>query len=173
MSELLISVDEEEGIEHYGVKGMRWGVRRTDAQLAKSKKKKGDDGEKKVVGKTSTKKAKASDLSDAALQKRINRLNMEKQYAKLTADPPSTTKKLTGFVGKSVMKATKKEADKYIQAKTREVIKVGQKTAKKKAKNRVKLEDLGLDPKAAIKTVKKVSSTGRTAGGKKPPPGYL
>lgn len=75
---------------HYGVKGMRWGVRRTDAELARSRKKKGGEEktEKKVVGKTKTSGKKASELSDAQLQKVINRMNMEQQYSRLTAQPP-------------------------------------------------------------------------------------
>lgn len=94
-------VVDQEFLEHYGVKGMRWGVRRTDAELARSKGGSSDSGEKKkaVVGKTKTSGKSASDLSDAHLKKVINRINMEQQYAKLTAPPPSTAKKVSKFFG--------------------------------------------------------------------------
>lgn len=79
-------------LEHYGVRGMKWGVRRSPAQLGKGSKK-SDDGEKKVVGKTKTDtEGGAAHLSDARLKKINNRLQMEQQYANLTRKPP-------GFMG--------------------------------------------------------------------------
>lgn len=88
-------------LEHYGVKGMRWGVRRSDKQLKKAAKE-GDSGgaskPKTVVGKTKTSGKTASELSDKNLQKVINRMNMEQQHAKLTAPPPSVARKVTKFV---------------------------------------------------------------------------
>lgn len=88
---------------HYGVKGMRWGVRRTDAQLSKAAGKKKSEskdsggGEKKVVGKTKTAGKSASDMSDKQLKKVVDRLNTEQQYARLTAPPPSRAQKTTKF----------------------------------------------------------------------------
>ena len=90
-------------IEHYGIKGMKWGKRRTDAELARARgDKKGDkkgDAPKAVVGKTKTSGKKASEMSDANLKKVLNRMNMEQQYNKLTAPPPSIAKKTTKFFG--------------------------------------------------------------------------
>lgn len=58
---------------HYGVKGMRWGIRR----------------EKKTYHKDSSKnfsrKEKSTDLSDQELNRRINRLLREQQYNTLSA----------------------------------------------------------------------------------------
>lgn len=122
MSKLAIEVDEENDLVHYGVKGMRWGVRRSRAQLAKGKKEKGHEGENepKPVGKaaikTSTKRVNPKDLTDAQLKRRIERLNMEKQYSKLTKPPDGAAKKLAKFVSDSAMKAVKSEADRYIQS---------------------------------------------------------
>ena len=80
-------------LEHYGVRGMKWGVRRSPAQLGKGSKEKDSGGEKKVVGKTKTDtEGGAARLSDARLRKINERLNMEQQYARLTAKPP-------GFMG--------------------------------------------------------------------------
>lgn len=86
-------------LDHHGVKGMRWGVRRSPAQLGKRGGKKEDDGEKKVVGKTKTDGPDASRLSDARLKKVNERLNMEQQYARLTAKPPGFMDSAKKFVG--------------------------------------------------------------------------
>lgn len=96
-----------EFLEHYGIPGMKWGRRRSDAQLAKSRKgKKSKDGdgepEKKVVGKTKTSGKKASEMSDKQLQSVINRMNMEQNYARMTAPPPTRTKRLMQTTSKIV-----------------------------------------------------------------------
>lgn len=85
---------------HYGVLGMRWGVRRSDAQLAKgggsSKKKKTDgahDDYKKAHNKQSVKT-----MSDAELKARNNRLQMEKQYRDLTKKTGRGKKFVNTFV---------------------------------------------------------------------------
>lgn len=59
---------------HYGIKGMKWGVRRTEAQLARAK---------------GSKKEDISSMSDDELRRRVNRLNMEQQYKKLTESSTS------------------------------------------------------------------------------------
>lgn len=97
----------DDAIYHYGVKGMRWGVRRTPAQLghkvarkslmdtAKSVATKAKSGITKVgnVAKSSIKASREKDIensktavkkmSSEELQRRINRLNMERNYRKL------------------------------------------------------------------------------------------
>lgn len=83
---------ENNELKHYGVLGMRWGVRRTPAQLGRS-----SDSSKKRKVRESRKakkaaKAKASesskktvkDMTDAELREKINRLNLEKQYKDLS-----------------------------------------------------------------------------------------
>jgi hypothetical protein len=60
---------KEAVIEHYGVKGMKWGV-----ITQKLGRKRGPSAVAK----------EAASLSDAELQKKVNRLNMEKQYVSLT-----------------------------------------------------------------------------------------
>ena len=66
----------EHHLQHYGIKGMRWGVQRTAVQLASS--------QKKNKGKSSLKKTSIKNMSDEELQKSINRLQMEKQYSQLS-----------------------------------------------------------------------------------------
>ncbi len=77
----------EEFLEHYGVKGMQWGVRRSKKQLTRSS------------SKSSTKSVKS--MSDADLRTAINRMNMEQQYARLSSSGSNRTVIKTGaaFVG--------------------------------------------------------------------------
>lgn len=60
-------------LEHHGVKGMRWGVRkrRNESRRAKTFGSRGKRPEK--------------DLSDQELREILNRMNMEQQYRTLTA----------------------------------------------------------------------------------------
>lgn len=58
---------------HFGIKGMRWGVRKKREYHADSSK--------------AWKKNRAYELSDAELNRRLNRLNKENQYKTMTASP--------------------------------------------------------------------------------------
>lgn len=98
-------------LRHYGVLGMRWGVRRarngatllrkvntkfTDKWAMKMDKKaeriEGDY--KKKLEKRALKKNPTKDFSDKELRDRINRLQMEKQYKELTPTTVSKGKKV-------------------------------------------------------------------------------
>lgn len=65
----------ENFIEHFGVKGMKWGIRRKrnskTGRVGGAKSKKG--------------KRKVSDIPDEELAKKVKRMNMEKQYRSLKA----------------------------------------------------------------------------------------
>jgi hypothetical protein len=127
-------------LEHFGVRGMRWGVRKKSGSAKsgdgdkKAENKKGDDFEasKKPAAKkteepdapaakkTSNKKTNVDDLSDAQLREAVNRLQMEKQYKDLTAMPPGR------------MQAAKKFANEAIrQVAMTQVVKVGNSHAAK------------------------------------------
>ena len=107
-------MDEE--LYHYGVKGMKWGVRRTPAQLGHktgtkkkktsvvdavkkfSKKRQQAKAEKtarKETKKASKKKKSIAEMSDAELRERISRLELEKRYRDLS---PKQTHRGRDFV---------------------------------------------------------------------------
>lgn len=118
---------------HYGVQGMRWGVRkskpkkssitpRTSVKVAKSlKKNKRKPLDNLKVNKKSKKekknRVKIKDLSDADLQKRINRLQMEKRYRDLKKDELSEGRKLVGDIMKTVGKTVGVQVGTYVSAK--------------------------------------------------------
>ena len=71
-------------LTHYGILGMKWGVRRTPEELGHkpgTEKKKG--GERKKEDSSSKKSnlpKKASRMTDDELRSQVSRLNMEEQY---------------------------------------------------------------------------------------------
>ena len=86
---------------HHGIKGMKWGVRRTPAQLGHQTKK----------SSTSQRRAEMKKMSDTELRNRINRIQMEKQYMQLTAPDISPGKK---FVKDVLTNAAKQTVTSYV-----------------------------------------------------------
>ena len=106
-------------IEHFGTRGMKWGVRRSREERAagggSEKKGASISAPKKVVGKTNTAKP-ASQLSDAQLKKAIERINMEQNFARLTAPPPTKTQKILTNVGRFAADVGKQVAAQEIKS---------------------------------------------------------
>lgn len=98
-----------EELYHHGIKGMKWGVRRTPAQLGHDtggvdlqKAKKKVDAANTIVNETRNinnnvskkqakkaqkqKMAEVKSMSDKELRERVNRLNMEQQYMRMSAE---------------------------------------------------------------------------------------
>lgn len=75
---------------HYGILGMKWGVRRTPAQLARARGKKSSDEDASDDYKKAHDKKSVKSMSDKELRDRLNRLQMEQQYSKLN---PATVSK--------------------------------------------------------------------------------
>jgi hypothetical protein len=68
---------------HYGILGMKWGIRRTPEQLARARGRSTTDEPHEDYKKAHTSKSIKS-MSDAELRNRLNRLQMERQYSQLS-----------------------------------------------------------------------------------------
>lgn len=91
-------------LTHWGIKGQKWGVRRyqnADGSLTPAGKKRYGDYEP------------ADQLDDAELRRRINRMQMETQYAQLTAPKKSAGRK---FVEEVLLNSSKQIATQYATA---------------------------------------------------------
>lgn len=89
--------ETDEFITHHGIKGMKWGVRRTPQQLGHDTVKKASKVKRvKTPGKAFR---KSTSISDEELQRRINRLNMEERYEDLVARQNARLNK--GFIATS------------------------------------------------------------------------
>ena len=86
---------------HFGIKGMKWGIRRfqnKNGSLTAAGKKRYQKGEQASDEKTSPSSSSShsksiSELSDTELRTRINRLNLEKQYRQLLSEGASSNTK--------------------------------------------------------------------------------
>lgn len=90
-------------LEHFGVKGMKWGVRRSAAQLSRAKQ--GRKSAKSADVKTVYSKG-AKSLSTAELNRRIDRLTKERQYVELNKAASKNGKNFTT----EVLRQTGKQA---------------------------------------------------------------
>lgn len=97
---------EKNELVHHGIKGMKWGVRRTEAQLARAR---GNMKSDEKTSSTSTKKAeptkrkKMSEMSDEELRRVVNRLQLEQQYRNLNPEKVSAGKKFANKVVKDIV----------------------------------------------------------------------
>jgi hypothetical protein len=86
-------------LEHVGIKGMHWGVRRSRAADGRvrgpSKSTRGGispDAARAKESHSTAKKHGLSALSNQDLQHLVSRMNLEQQYSRLTTSPTKTTK---------------------------------------------------------------------------------
>lgn len=100
----------EEFLAHFGVKGMKWGVRRSEQKRAASS----DDANAASDAKAKVKKAGGTHaLSNKELQDLVTRMNLEKQFNSLK--PDSKAKVATKFVADVLLSAGKQQATKLAQ----------------------------------------------------------
>ena len=86
---------------HYGVKGMKWGVRRTDAQLARVRGKTSESQPAHEDYKKAHDSKSVKTMSDAELRSRLNRLQMEQQYTKLNPTSVNRGKRVVDSIIKT------------------------------------------------------------------------
>lgn len=113
-----LTLTHEEYLAHYGVKGMKWGVRkdrrnpvstiRSAHSKAKAKETSKRSSERREIDKIRTSKKKAKYMTDDELKKSINRLNLEAQYNRLSFEVYSPGKK---FVKDFLLRTGNKAAD--------------------------------------------------------------
>ena len=82
----------QKAVEHYGTKGMRWGVRKKRSRSSDSS------------STSSLRKKKAFQLSNAELRKVNARLSLEKQYSQLNPSTASKAKKVIANMAGSMAK---------------------------------------------------------------------
>lgn len=94
--ELIMSENASEFLEHHGIKGQKWGVRRSPKQLQRLHPG-SEDFNNKVDINTRSKTSGTHTLSNKELETAIRRMNLEQQYSQL-----SSTKKKSGqgFAGR-------------------------------------------------------------------------
>lgn len=115
----------EDTLEHYGVKGMKWGTRRSKRELAKAREQAKSDDYKTAEGA----KAKAtekglSSLSNKELETLNRRLNLEQQYVQLTTKE-SSRKKSAGkkYAQDLLLDVGNQQAKQYLNRQVGEMIK--------------------------------------------------
>lgn len=108
---------EGQELMHYGILGMKWGVRRTEEQLRRARGKTESDEstttEKKESSSTSKKKS-ISEMSDDELRKAVQRLQLEKQYRDLSPKDISRGEQFVKTLQKQVVGPAFTEAGKQV-----------------------------------------------------------
>ena len=72
----------DDHLEHHGVKGMKWGVRKDVASGVANISREASSVASRAASNTKRNK-KVKDMSDDELRKRINRMEMEQRYSQL------------------------------------------------------------------------------------------
>lgn len=154
---------------HYGVLGMKWGVRRSPAELArargerapKSTKKKTSFFSKKTVKKKPAKKTEKKEesskktlgeMSNEELQSAVRRLELEKRYRDLSPKKVSTGKKIVDSV---IIPALTESGKNLLKDYT---TKLGKQLLGLNNKNDSSTEKLRKDLENALKTLKEGSN---------------
>lgn len=101
----------ENVLAHYGIRGMKWGVRRyqnKDGSLTAAGKKRysgdgGNAGTTKSTTSSSSGRKKVSEMTDDELNSAVRRLQLEQQYRQLNPEKVSAGQKFVNKVAKDVI----------------------------------------------------------------------
>lgn len=135
-------------LAHYGVKGMRWGVRKRSeggsSGADSNKKASTADGAAKGArdsagrlrpGAGSRAKSTTRALTDDELRRAINRINMERQYEQLSSKSNAKSTAAKKYVGEILADVGKQQAKAVLNALiTKQLVKAGIVTPKKSKK---------------------------------------
>ena len=121
-------------LQHYGVKGMKWGVRRSDAELSKassaSKAPESADSRAANAAQVKINQSGTKSLSNQELQGLITRMNLERQYSTMASQRPNDLDRGLQTVQK-VLKVGKtvEEVRKFMKTDTGKAVATGVKGA--------------------------------------------
>lgn len=111
------SGSSEEIIEHFGVKGMKWGFRRVRERLARRKQRKVDAKVSKArTSQWKHKYAQRASISDRDLKRAVNRLRLENDLAEQVKrtikihEKPKNNNSFAKDIGKTLVTDTIKDA---------------------------------------------------------------
>lgn len=103
--------DLNEVLAHYGVKGMKWGIRRSRSQLDSAKPAASEDHNVASAAKAKVKAGGIKSLSNQELKTYLERMDMEKRYKKGNPDLKSEAGK---FIKDTLVQIGKQEAGKIL-----------------------------------------------------------
>lgn len=108
--------DENQDLKHYGVLGMKWGIRRYQPYPAGKKGRFLGKTRKAKKIKAPSQKAKAKAMTDEELKATVHRLHLEQRYADLTKVKKSRGQKIVeDLMYSSAEKAAKAYIDELIK----------------------------------------------------------
>lgn len=125
-----------DGLLHYGIKGMKWGVRRSDAQLARTqtapKSTLSNDAKSAERLHNKIQNKGTGSLSNQEMRQFLERMNLERQYSQMMSSPPDKSAVERGHdrIKKYLAYGqTYENVRKFLQTPTGQNIKTGMKTA--------------------------------------------
>jgi 2'-5' RNA ligase len=119
--EVAMSTEFEDVLEHYGVKGMKWGQhRRSSRQTEPNSHDSARVGE--VVGRVKTQKTTRI-LTNAELKDAIERMRLEQEFSKITGGVDKTSgQKAKAFVAKMLIDTGKQTATQAVNTKAKSLV---------------------------------------------------
>lgn len=117
--------DLDSFLRQYGVKGMRWGYRkdrsgkrRPTKEVLKEQKRNRNSNQNRSKTNEKTRSKSISQMSDAELNQRLNRMRLEQTYAQMTAPaakpPKSRVQKMMGDITYDVTRGAVTEVGKAV-----------------------------------------------------------